>query len=1030
MPPCGNFRRNEVTMSAGRKSGISSASGQVTTTRMPYPIGLCWAHARQSSQPTRVYGAAEAVLAVMSALVFADVLDLPWGSELERILTRGPNDKGLARLAFGDRLSLLRELVRAHNGASDRVLPDLQPWWKKVDGDLLRPMSTERNHVAHGFRLADDDAEHAKAELGALLHGATWLQEVQLIEVRSVRKRRPFTLEFRRLQGSSPYVETGSLFQSVAPESFEDGYVYVGRLDGTAWALVPWLQPAERSVRVMTSVDVKTGEVIFTDLDPSGSSTATTTPGLPLPSVGWREAPWSTFLSDRRDAASGFRFTESEPAEQLVVPLPLDLSLAPGRVLGDYRLLDRKGQGGFASVWEAEDVHSGERCALKILLPSASEVTKARFEQELALMKQLYGRGCRNLLGPVRRETVADPPHFRTVIRMPLMSKTLRDRADELRSVNAGPTVQQVARWGVKVLETLEDMHAQSPPVVHRDIKPANLLLGEDDDDVHVSDLGIARAVGASRGLTRTFEAIGTERYAAREQVHDSRRVTGKADVFSLAVTLHELATGKAPSTTAGRGISAPLGELLSVMGHQEPDERPSATEALVWMREIAGITPASNRFAEREPAIAKTSIYPTSQAPSASNVQRFSMAPPMPVTFGSSSFSITPLAPSAALEDWRELFWWTMRAGKLTTLDKGKLEFRRKQLGLTIEDIAGPTAAFFRDDASLREALAEALEDRVLEEGELDALEELRISGCVSAKEAEEIALAALDGMNLPEPPRPAWLASAVRAQQARLEDAVRFVGETNAPAEWMADWGTDAVGTWATASLNGALVKFRYCPSGRFSMGSPVSEDGHFDDEGPQHEVVLTRGYWLSETPVTQSVWQTVMGNNPSKFTGAEHPVENVSWHDCHQFLARVNSQQPRLELRLPTEAEWEYACRAETTDPTWLGANFDGVLREIAWYDQNSGGRTRPVKQKACNPWGFYDMLGNVWEWCSDWNDGYVTGCVVDPAGPATGDERVSRGGSWNDDARYARAANRAALDPGSCSGRLGFRLARGR
>ncbi len=285
---------------------------------------------------------------------------------------------------------------------------------------------------------------------------------------------------------------------------------------------------------------------------------------------------------------------------------------------------------------------------------------------------------------------------------------------------------------------------------------------------------------------------------------------------------------------------------------------------------------------------------------------------------------------------------------------------------------------------------------------------------------------------------------AKAEREAQARAEReaAARAAAEAKAKAEaeerarrpawvqgWMTSWGQDGHGAWAVALVSGVSVTFRYCPPGKFLMGSPASEEGRYDDEGPQHEVELTRGCWLGETPVTQALWQAVMGNNPSGFSGADRPVEQVSWDDCQQFLARANGLQPGLNLRLPTEAEWEYACRAGTTGATWLGANSAAVLNRIAWYDQNSGGQSQPVKRKEGNPWGLYDMLGNVWEWCSDWNAGYGPQRAVDPAGPATGAKRVHRGGSWRYGAGRARAACRFADDPGYRSGRLGFRLARG-
>jgi len=343
------------------------------------------------------------------------------------------------------------------------------------------------------------------------------------------------------------------------------------------------------------------------------------------------------------------------------------------------------------------------------------------------------------------------------------------------------------------------------------------------------------------------------------------------------------------------------------------------------------------------------------------------------------------------------------------------------------------------KEDAGTAEAVAQYEEvlrdfasDGVLEDWETEELGRLRgelgISEATHAAEREAQAARA----KAEAEPR----ANAAREAKARAEAEAKVETEAEERARrpawvqpWMSGWGQDGHGPWATASVSGMVVTFRYCPPGKFLMGSPASEEGRNNDEGPQHEVELTRGFWLGETPVTQSLWQAVMGSNPSRFQGGDRPVEKVSWDDCQQFLSRANGTLPRLQVRLPTEAEWEYACRAGTTGATWLGANSAAALNRIAWYLENSGGQTQPVKRKESNPWGLHDMLGNVWEWCSDFNAGYGSQRAVDPAGPASGTERVCRGGTWIFGAGLARSAYRFAFDPGFRDDILGFRLARG-
>ena len=222
------------------------------------------------------------------------------------------------------------------------------------------------------------------------------------------------------------------------------------------------------------------------------------------------------------------------------------------------------------------------------------------------------------------------------------------------------------------------------------------------------------------------------------------------------------------------------------------------------------------------------------------------------------------------------------------------------------------------------------------------------------------------------------------------------------------------------------GVLV-VRWIPAGWYIMGSPISEEGR-DSNEIQHEVVLTRGFFMAETECTQAQWKAVMGSNPSEFKGADRPVEQVSWEEAVEYCRKLTAKQRAegilpdgWEWRLPTEAEWEYAARAGT-----MGRRY-GELDAIVWYDGNSGHETHPVSQKAANAWGLHDMMGNVWEWCSDWSGDYPTESVTDPMGPSSGSVRVLRGGSWRHFAARARSANRRGYDPGFRYDFLGFRPA---
>ncbi len=225
------------------------------------------------------------------------------------------------------------------------------------------------------------------------------------------------------------------------------------------------------------------------------------------------------------------------------------------------------------------------------------------------------------------------------------------------------------------------------------------------------------------------------------------------------------------------------------------------------------------------------------------------------------------------------------------------------------------------------------------------------------------------------------------------------------------------------------GVKLEMVLISAGEFLMGSVAGEfaDEHpqypvrDSVEHPQHRVRITKPFYLGKYPVTQEQWEAVMGNNPSYFKGARNPVERVSWDDCQKFFQRLNDQHgvAGRKFRLPTEAEWEYACRAGSTGRWCFGDYNKSQLDQYAWYSENSEHRTHPVGEKKSNAWGLYDMYGNVFEWCQDWFDEgyYKVSPLGDPTGPTSGSRRVVRGGSWNAVAWACRSAGRGGLAPGN-------------
>ncbi len=280
--------------------------------------------------------------------------------------------------------------------------------------------------------------------------------------------------------------------------------------------------------------------------------------------------------------------------------------------------------------------------------------------------------------------------------------------------------------------------------------------------------------------------------------------------------------------------------------------------------------------------------------------------------------------------------------------------------------------------------------------------------------------------------------------------------------PPAWASAWGEDRFGVYADFTVGGATQRMRWIPPGVFDMGSPDDEPGRYDDEGPVHPVTIAYGFWLFDTPCTQALWEAVTETNPSAFKSSKRPVENVSFDDVQDFIDTVNRQVSGLDLIMPSEAEWEYACRAGTTAATYAGPmTFLGeanapILDPIAWYRGNSGidfdleqgwdssdwrgtqyshskAGTRTVASKRANPWGLHDTLGNVLEWCADtWHANYMGApndgsAWIDPALQGVA-RRVVRGGSWSIVARNVRAAYRVLTDPVNRNNVLGFRCAR--
>ena len=260
------------------------------------------------------------------------------------------------------------------------------------------------------------------------------------------------------------------------------------------------------------------------------------------------------------------------------------------------------------------------------------------------------------------------------------------------------------------------------------------------------------------------------------------------------------------------------------------------------------------------------------------------------------------------------------------------------------------------------------------------------------------------------------------------KVKNAILALGVSLAMLAGLCAYGNEKGEFTGEVTLPGGVqLKMIKVEPGSFMMGSENGES----DEKPVHRVTLTKPYYLGETEVTQAQWRVVMGNNPSHFQGDSRPVERVSWDDAMAFCLKLNDlgRAPKgWKFTLPTEAQWEFAARGGNMSRgyTYSGSNNIG---EVAWYGKNSGSVTHAVRQKGANELGFYDMSGNVWEWCLDQfgRGRYSSGAVTDPQEPQSSSDCVLRGGSWDNGAQLCRSANRDSLIRDNRYSNGGFRLA---
>ena len=659
-----------------------------------------------------------------------------------------------------------------------------------------------------------------------------------------------------------------------------------------------------------------------------------------------------------------------------------------------YRIIKQLGQGGMGSVWLAEDTQlDGKLFAIK-MLPSILVANKRAYTQlkseALVAMKLVHpnivqirafeendnnpflvmdyidGETLDDWLGNREGERPREPQEVWPG-RSPLREAKSLEACERPREPLLD--VADIVRLLKPIAEALDYAHAEG--VVHRDIKPANVMIRKDGRPF-IMDFGIAREIQETMTRVTGRMSSGTLMYMSPEQLNGDVPQPAQ-DVYSFAAMVYECIKGEPPFCR---------GNIEFQIMNKDPEPLINGSESVLASRPVI-VDSVMSALAKKPEDRPKTCLAVLEKKSNRAELG------------GRASPRADETESIAAVNEDSNI---RMTKGFSTTeslrSENSEIECLRRRVDAKIQKKAIDELPDFESEKNeLNDILFKA---ELLLESKLwsDALSEF----AVYVNKASDLLL-----------------------RHKGIEEAKLAVAKAEAL--------MPKHGDVKTVLLPGNVpLEMVYVASGSFDMGSPIQEIGRCDDE-LLHRVNLTRGFWLGKFPVTQRQWESVVGFNPSYYKGLDNPVEMVSWNDCQKFIAKCNQELQKEfggEVRLPTEAEWEYACRAGSR-----GAyGGTGKLDDMGWYDNTFFGfglKTKEVGLKSSNAWGFYDMHGNVWEWCQDWYGAYSTGEVTNPIGPASGDFRVLRGGGWCVGARSCRSAYRGWYRPGYPCNDSGFRLA---
>jgi formylglycine-generating enzyme required for sulfatase activity len=738
--------------------------------------------------------------------------------------------------------------------------------------------------------------------------------------------------------------------------------------------------------------------------------TVPTTPAEPIPVAPPRPVEMTTSGTVGSDTDANVTQTGSRDRSDTVVST-LEESFS-GQIFGRYELIQELGRGGMGVVWKARDVDLDRFVAIKLILPThvESEVGVKRFQAEARASARLDHPG----IVTVHDFGQRDGKYYLCMAFVDGRSLAERLAQGAMPPAKAAKIIREIA-------EAIH--HAHERGVVHRDLKPPNILLTSADEP-RVTDFGLARRIDVPEGITASGQVLGTPSYMSPEQAAGNTDLIGPAtDIYAIGAILYYALAGRPPFQGTGnvletvRKVAEGKFEPLKNVAPSVP-----ATLEMICTRCLAK-DPARRFKTAGELAAALAKWLRATEGGRAETTTVVSATAEVFLSFSHVDQSIAQAACDALEADGLRC-WISPRdvvAGRTWDESSGKAIKEARAVVLVLSASANKSERVLREIEHAAKCNVPIVTFRIQDVPTAILTPHLRGPH-------------RLDGLTEPFESHLSKLCELVRTIIPYAPDQMPAVA---APAPAVAPQPVRPAGE--VRDDNGMKMKFIWCPPGRFMMGSSPDDKGRFPNEGPV-DVRLTRGFWMGQVVITQAQWQHIMGTAPwagQRWVREANacPATWVAWKDAWEFCARFQELEKKSRrlpegwrYTLPTEAQWEYACRAGS-DTRYHFGDDDSKLAQYAWFDANAfdiGKRyAHLVGRRKPNSWGIFDMHGNVWEWC---RDVYVKDMLggVDPEVRTGGREGVRRGGCWNLHAAYCRSACRLQVEPSAINHDLGFRI----